>query len=126
MNDYIDRLWEQFNAECEEIARQCEEEGYPSHGSNYELRVDNLMESYPELFDFDDKDDGDDEEGLICSLRWLALGGIKAKGLYKTRYLAEKVKRNSCYFNGDDKIIKVTGGYRIMSPWEYDVWRKQK
>ena len=63
MNDYIDRLWEQFNAECAEIARQCEEEGYPSHGSNYELRVDNLMESYPELFDFDNDEDKYEIEG---------------------------------------------------------------
>ena len=40
----------QFDEECEEIALECEAEGYPSHGSNYELRVERLMESYPELF----------------------------------------------------------------------------
>lgn len=40
----------QFDEECEKIALQCEAEGYPSHGSNYDLRVDNLMKSYPELF----------------------------------------------------------------------------
>lgn len=46
----LKELREQFEEECEEIALQCEEEGYPSHGSNYELRVEKLMESYPELF----------------------------------------------------------------------------
>ncbi len=62
----------------------------------------------------------------IDSLKGINLERFEVEGLYKTRYLAEKVKRNSCYFNGDDKIVKVTGGYKIMSPWEYDVWRKQK
>ena len=62
----------------------------------------------------------------IDSLKGIDLERFGAEGLYKTRYLAEKVIRNSVYFNGNDKIVKVTGGYRIMSPWEYDVWRKQK
>ena len=39
-----------YNKECEEIALQCEEEGYPSHGSNYDLRVEALQPYYPEIF----------------------------------------------------------------------------
>lgn len=47
----LERLKE-FDEECEEIALECEEEGYPSHGSNYDLRVEQLMESeyYKVLF----------------------------------------------------------------------------
>ena len=31
-----------YKAECEEISDQCVEEGYPSYGSNYGLRVEQL------------------------------------------------------------------------------------
>lgn len=41
---------DEFLSECDEIAAQCEEEGYPANGSNYDLRVTNLMRRYPELF----------------------------------------------------------------------------
>lgn len=40
--------------------------------------------------------------------------------LYLTRYAAEKEKR------GNERIIKVTGGYAIMTVQEYNNWRKQK
>lgn len=48
----IEKLREEFAAECEEIAAQCEAEGYPSMGSNYELRVERLREDpyYAPLF----------------------------------------------------------------------------
>lgn len=50
------RNQETFNAYWKEIkadiAKQCEEEGYPSHGSNYDLRCEAewewLCESFPE------------------------------------------------------------------------------
>ena len=29
----------EFSEICEDIARECEEEGYPAHGENYDLRV---------------------------------------------------------------------------------------
>lgn len=61
-DEKMDKLWEQFDAECEEIARQCEEEGYPSHGNNYELRVDELMKSYPELFEHNEEEQDYGEE----------------------------------------------------------------
>ena len=45
-----------FEDDCEDIAEQCEQEGYPSHGSNYDLRVSNLQkeyqEEYPDWFQF--------------------------------------------------------------------------
>lgn len=48
------RLWDEFSTECEEIAEECEAEGYPAHGSNYDLRCDRLYEdyatAYPDVF----------------------------------------------------------------------------
>lgn len=35
--------------ERREISEQCAAEGYPSHGSNYELRVEEIDEYYNEL-----------------------------------------------------------------------------
>lgn len=52
--DEYDKLYAEYEAACERIAEECEEEGYPSHGSNYELRVERLRESYPELFEEDE------------------------------------------------------------------------
>lgn len=42
------KLEEQFADECEEIASQCEAEGYPSHGTNYELRCEVARQYYDE------------------------------------------------------------------------------
>lgn len=36
--DKICELEKAYQDECQEIAEQCEAEGYPSNGSNYELR----------------------------------------------------------------------------------------
>ena len=44
----ICRLEQSFLEECEEIAFQCEEEGYPSHGDNYELRCAEARKKYDE------------------------------------------------------------------------------
>lgn len=38
-----------FKEECREISEQCEREGYPSHGSNYELRCGNARDYYDSL-----------------------------------------------------------------------------
>ena len=50
MKEAIERLKEkihnQFLAECEEISDECMEEGYPSTGYNYDLRVADLEEWY--------------------------------------------------------------------------------
>lgn len=44
----ICRLEAEYDAECEKIADQCAEEGYPFHGSNYELRCENARRYYDE------------------------------------------------------------------------------
>ena len=44
-------LYEIYSKDCDEIAAQCAEEGYPAYGSNYELRIENLKRDYPELFE---------------------------------------------------------------------------
>ena len=44
----ICKLEEQFADECDEIADQCEAEGYPSHGSNYDLQCEAARQYYDE------------------------------------------------------------------------------
>lgn len=39
-------LYNQYLAECEEIAQECEDEGYPSRGSNYEIRCKALWDRF--------------------------------------------------------------------------------
>ena len=40
--------------------------------------------------------------------------------IYRTRYLAKKEAKS------DEVVVKVEGGYMIMSVWEYKVWKRQK
>ena len=40
--------------------------------------------------------------------------------IYKTRYQARKVA------TGDEVVVKVDGGYAVMSATDYIVWRQQK
>lgn len=47
----LEELYNQYRKEVEDIERECEEEGYPTNGSNYELRIGNLRRYYQELFD---------------------------------------------------------------------------
>lgn len=44
----ICKLEQQYEYECRKIAAQCEDEGYPSHGSNYELRCAEARKYYDE------------------------------------------------------------------------------
>lgn len=46
--DEIIRLESAYADRCDEIAEECSAEGYPSHGSNYELRCDNVRKYYDE------------------------------------------------------------------------------
>ena len=46
--DKICELEKAYQEECQEIAEQCEAEGYPSNGSNYELRCENARAYYDE------------------------------------------------------------------------------
>ena len=41
-------LEQQYQDECQEIAEQCEAEGYPANGSNYELRCSEARKYYDE------------------------------------------------------------------------------
>lgn len=41
-------------------------------------------------------------------------------GLYTSRYYAKKDA------TGDDVVVKVYGGYKIMAASDYNIWRKQK
>lgn len=59
--DKICELEKAYQDECQEIAEQCEAEGYPSNGSNYELRCENARAYYDEQiadidanYDFED------------------------------------------------------------------------
>lgn len=44
----ICRLESEYEEECERIAEECAEEGYPSHGANYDLRCENARRYYDE------------------------------------------------------------------------------
>jgi len=44
----------------------------------------------------------------------------KNMAIYDTRYQASKAA------SGADVIVKVCGGYAIMTPDEYSTWRKQR
>lgn len=68
----ICNLYSEYYRECDEIANDCMEEGYPSRGSNYELRcesawayyeeeLDYIDSKYPELAEEMDEEEYDDE-----------------------------------------------------------------
>ena len=46
--DKICELEKAYQEECQEIAEQCEAEGYPANGSNYELRCADTRKYYNE------------------------------------------------------------------------------
>lgn len=46
--------------------------------------------------------------------------------IYKTRYHAMKAKREGAFYNGADIVVKVEGGYKLMTAEDYRTWRKQK
>lgn len=48
---HLEGLHKMYLEEVEEIAEQCRAEGYPDHGSNFELRVEALRRMYPELWE---------------------------------------------------------------------------
>ena len=41
--------------------------------------------------------------------------------IYKNHYRASKAKTDK-----NDVVVKITGGYTVMTASEYQVWRKQK
>jgi len=46
--------------------------------------------------------------------------------IFKTRYQAEKERKTSEWHNGSEKIVKVEGGYTLMSEEDYRIWKLQK
>ena len=52
--DKICELEQQYRHACEEIAEQCEAEGYPANGSNYELRCSEARKYYDEQIEIID------------------------------------------------------------------------
>ena len=62
--DKICTLYAEYEKDCDDIARDCSEEGYPSRGSNYELRCSMLWTSFyqSQLYDIDSKYPELDEE----------------------------------------------------------------
>lgn len=49
--DEVVRLRNEYDEECKRISEQCEEEGYPGTGDNYELRCAELWKYYEEQID---------------------------------------------------------------------------
>ena len=41
-----EEILNQFHEECDMIAQECAEAGYPSRGSNYDLRCNQIWEDY--------------------------------------------------------------------------------
>lgn len=58
----IVRLEREFDAECKNIEEACEEEGYPSNGSNYELAVADSRKWYDEQEEYIHRKYGMEEE----------------------------------------------------------------
>lgn len=52
--DKICELEKAYQDECHEIAEQCEAEGYPVNGSNYELRCSDARKYYDEQIEIID------------------------------------------------------------------------
>lgn len=55
-----------------------------------------------------------------CVVATDADGRIDGSNLFASRYLAKKAAR------GDEVIVKVCGGWRIMSARDYQIWAAQK
>ena len=65
------KVYEEYLEECDKIAEQCAEEGYPSHGSNYELRCEDLWDSYYKL----EYENGEDVSAEEAKAFWKDLMG---------------------------------------------------
>lgn len=46
--------------------------------------------------------------------------------IYTTRYMADKVRKTSEWHNSDERIVKVDGGYVLMTEEQYRIWKGQK
>lgn len=50
----------------------------------------------------------------------IIIKGVNVMTIYKTRHAARKAA------TGAEKVVKVDGGYAVMTATEYRVWRLQK
>lgn len=46
--------------------------------------------------------------------------------IYNTRKEAENVRDSDPWHSSDERIVKVSGGYALMTECEYEVWKSQK
>ena len=46
--------------------------------------------------------------------------------VYETRKEADEVRKTDPYHRSDERIVKVEGGYTLMTEEEYRVWKNQK
>lgn len=44
------KIYDEFDAEVAAISDECVAEGYPSHGSNFELRYEQLYRDYQQMY----------------------------------------------------------------------------
>lgn len=102
MDKEYELLMKEFKKECEEIALDCENEGYPAHGSNYELRVSQLRESdyYAPLFRQSQK-------------------GVKAMTVKELMELLIKCDENALVFVGCE-------GYTNLESGETDIMTNER
>ena len=61
----ICNLEAQYLKECEGIEEECEAEGYPSYGNNYDLRCSDARRYYDELIEKIDSKYGEMEEKIF-------------------------------------------------------------
>lgn len=51
----VEEVYKMYDEDIEDIRNECAEEGYPSNGSNFELRYEQLYNDYkmmyPEIFE---------------------------------------------------------------------------
>ncbi len=46
--------------------------------------------------------------------------------IYKTRREADLVRKTDPWHRSDERIVKVDGGYVLMTEEEYRIWKMQK
>ena len=46
--------------------------------------------------------------------------------IYKTRKEADTVRKSDPWHTSEERIVKVTGGYALMTESEYQNWKNQK
>lgn len=46
--------------------------------------------------------------------------------IFRNRYQAEKAWKTSPGYSAEDRVVKVSGGYKLMSERDYQIWKNQK